>query len=59
MSPEAEEGNCWDQEADLVFCTCINPCGQIWAAPTKFGRKPSISIGNIFAKKKDFDKWIA
>jgi hypothetical protein len=37
----------------------INPCGQIWAAPTKFGRKSSISTGNIFAKKKDFDKQVA
>jgi len=23
VSPEAEEeGNCWDQEADLAFCAC-------------------------------------
>jgi len=20
--PEVEEGNCWDQEANLVFCAC-------------------------------------
>jgi hypothetical protein len=37
----------------------INPCGQIWVAPTKFGQKSSISTDNISAKKKDFDKWVA
>jgi hypothetical protein len=57
VSPEAEEGIYWDQEADLVLC--INPCGQIWATPAKFGQKSSISTGNIFAKKKDFDKRVA
>jgi hypothetical protein len=37
----------------------INPCGQIWVAPTKFGQKSSISTSNISAKKKDFDKQVA
>jgi len=37
----------------------VNPCGQIWAAPAKFGRKSSISTDNISAKKKDFDKRVA
>jgi len=37
----------------------INPCGQIWAAPAKFGRKSSISTDIISAKKKDFDKRVA
>jgi hypothetical protein len=37
----------------------INPCGQIWAAPAKFGQKSSILTSNISAKKKDFDKRVA
>jgi hypothetical protein len=36
----------------------INPCGQIWAAPAKFGQKSSILVDNISAKKKDFDKQV-
>ncbi len=36
----------------------INPCGQIWAAPAKFGRKSLLLTGNISAKKKDFDKQV-
>jgi len=36
----------------LTFKLPINLCGQIWAAPTKFGRKSSISTDNISAKKK-------
>jgi len=34
----------------------INPCGQIWAAPAKFGRKSSISTGNISTNFFFFDK---
>ncbi len=37
----------------------VNPCGQIWTAPAKFGQKSSISTSNISAKKKDFDKRVA
>jgi hypothetical protein len=55
-SPEVEESIYWDQEADFVLCTCINPCDQIWAAPAKFGRKSSILTSNIFANFFFFDK---
>jgi hypothetical protein len=36
----------------LTFKLPINPCGQIWATPAKFGRKSSILTDIISAKKK-------
>jgi len=43
----------------LTLKLLINPYGQIWAAPAKFGQKSSISTNNISTKKNDFDKRVA
>jgi len=40
-SPEAEEGSCWDQEADLVLCALwpnMSRPSQIWTKVINFDR---------------------
>ncbi len=45
-----EDNEQQDTYLALTLKLPINPCGQIWATPTKFGRKSSISTDIISAK---------